>query len=71
VEVLHELGGRLARTLGSFDEDGQLFDHRRGGNFLHADLLTLPNSGLVNEWGAPNSSIRASGESQKFPLHRP
>jgi hypothetical protein len=46
VEVPHELGGRLARTFGSFDEQGQFFDHRNKGTFLHTDLLTLLNSGV-------------------------
>jgi hypothetical protein len=41
VEVPHELGGRLARTFGSFDEAGQFLDHRNRGIFLHTDLPTL------------------------------
>jgi hypothetical protein len=38
VEVLHELGGRAARTFGSFDKRRQLSDHRNRGIFLHIEL---------------------------------
>lgn len=71
VEVSHELGGRLARTFGSFDEHGQFFDHRNRGGFLHTDLLTLLNSGFVNESAAPNSSIPGPGNVKNFRLRRP